>query len=238
MFRWLTKFRKNSRVPPLPSQEAPQVSTRLEDMLRTPGRAHYSTLVAFAHATTLEDFTATVHCPGLVGSAIREGDLGASEFRSRDMLGSPTFHFSPTQISAFLEGAPVEQTIFLLRKEPNKDNPTPPNRFTIGRGKENDIRIVDFAISRSHAVIDFGPKGYTIVDCGSRNGTKVNGKAIYHLAEQLSDRAVITLGRYEFTFLGPDTLYERLRRIPFSLEKAASDAAGSPDSFDDGENNN
>ena len=155
-----------------------------------------------------------MYCPGLVGSAIRDGDLGPREFRSRDILGSSTFHFSPAQISSFLEGVPVEQTIFLLRKEPNKDNPSPPNRYTIGRGKENDIRIVDFAISRSHAVIEFGPKGYTIVDCGSRNGTKVNGKSVYGSTEPLTDRTVITLGRYEFTFLMPDTLYERLRRIP------------------------
>jgi hypothetical protein len=214
MFRWLATFLKNSRISTPPDQETPQPPTRPEEMLRTPGRAHYSTLLAFAHTTTLEDFSATVYCPGLVGSAIRDGDLGPREFRSRDILGSSTFHFSPAQISSFLEGVPVEQTIFLLRKEPNKDNPSPPNRYTIGRGKENDIRIVDFAISRSHAVIEFGPKGYTIVDCGSRNGTKVNGKSVYGSTEPLTDRTVITLGRYEFTFLMPDTLHERLRRIP------------------------
>lgn len=220
MFRWIAALFANSTTSTAPSPSTSQGLTRLDEILRTPGRAHYSTLLAFAHTTTLEDFIATVHCPSLVGSAIRDGDLGVSQLRSHDMLGSTTFHFSPAEVSAFLEGAPVEQTIFLLRKEQDKTKPSPANRFTIGRGKENDLRIVDFAISRSHAAIEFSSHGYAIVDCGSRNGTKVNGKAAYKTAEILSDRAIITLGRYEFTFLMPETLYDRLRRIPLAPQIA------------------
>jgi len=146
------------------------------------------------------------------------------------MLGNSTFYFSPAQISQFLEGSPVEQTVFLLRKEPNKTNPSPTHRFTIGRSKNNDIRIVDFAISRSHAVIEYGPDGYSIVDCGSRNGAKVNGKTVRRVAERLYDGAIITLGRYEFTFLMPGTLYERLRRIPFTPQTTLGSPEKSPDS--------
>lgn len=51
-----------------------------------------------------------VHCPGLVGSAIRAGELSKSTGRSgdvatsRDVLTNATFQFSPAEVRAFLEG--------------------------------------------------------------------------------------------------------------------------------------
>jgi hypothetical protein len=213
MFRWLSKLFSPTRSEPH-SQKAVRVDpSRLEHLLRTPGRAHHAVLIAFAHSVPLEEFVAVVHCNALVGSAIREGEISKAKNRSQDILSSATFQFSPAEIAGFLEGRSIEQTIFLLRKEPHMVNPSPPNRFTIGRAKENDIRIVDFAISRVHAMIEYSAGRYLLRDCDSRNGTKINGRRIYSTSETLSDKDVVSLGRYEFTFLGPESLYERLVRV-------------------------
>ncbi len=154
-----------------------------------------------------------VHCHALVGSAIREGELGKAKSRSQDVLASATFHFSPSEVAAFLEGRSIEQTIFLLRKESTLSDPNPANRFTIGRSKSNDIRIVDFAISRVHAVIEYMSGKYLISDCDSRNGTKINSRPVHSSPEALNDGDVISLGRYEFTFMQPESLYKRLLRV-------------------------
>jgi hypothetical protein len=213
MLRWLFKIFSPSTSQLAPQLEAGIDASRLEHLLRTPGRAHHSTLIGFAHSVSSEEFVSVFHCNALVGSAIREGELSKGRNRSQDILSSATFQFSPTEVAEFLEGRAIEQTIFLLRKEPDADRPSPPNRFTIGRSKDNDIRIVDFAISRLHAIIEYSSGKYRIKDCDSRNGTKINGRRIYSTPESLADGDVISLGRYEFTYLEPESLYKRLIRI-------------------------
>jgi hypothetical protein len=147
----------------------------------------------------------------LVGTAVREGELGKSSGRIGDALNNPTFLFTAAQVASFVDGVSIEESIFLLRKEANRISSRPSTHFAIGRAKTNDIRIVDFAISRSHALIESTMDGYMISDCDSRNGTKVNGRTIRQKPELISDRDTITLGRYEFSFLLPETLYERLK---------------------------
>jgi len=181
--------------------------------LRTPGRAHQTTLISFAQSASPEDFVSVVHCPAPVGSAIREGELSAAKSRSEELLKSATFQFSPAEVASFLEGRSIEQTIFLLRKEVASASASPTNRYTIGRSQDNDIRIVDFAISRLHAEISFSSGRWLIRDCDSRNGTKINGRRIHSSPEGVADRDLISLGRYEFTFLLPKSLYERLIRV-------------------------
>jgi hypothetical protein len=216
MLRWLHHiFISTLRRPPT-RLAAPTASPRLEQFLRSPGRAHRLALISLAQSVAQEEFVAIVHCPSLVGSAIRDGELSKSKVSSQDgvpsqdVLTNATFQFSPADVSAFLEGGSIEQTIFLLRKEPDRTDPNPAHRFTIGRAKSNDIRIVDFAISRRHAVIEFVSGSYLIQDCRSRNGTRINGRPVRLTPERLSDGDIISLGRYEFSFLMPESLYERL----------------------------
>jgi hypothetical protein len=213
MLRWLQLIFGNA--PQRPRAKAPDTVTlsRIEELLRSPGRAHYLALASLASTVTMEQFTAIVHCPSLVGSAIRDGELNKTRGPSQDVLTNSTFQFSAADVSAFLEGGSIEQTIFLLRKEQNRTDPNPTNRFTIGRAKSNDIRIVDFAISRAHAVIEFAAGSYLLHDCGSRNGTKINGRLIRTTPDRLYDRDIISLGRYEFSFLLPETLYEKLKSV-------------------------
>lgn len=66
-------------------------------------------------------------------------------------------------------------------------------RFTIGRLPENDLPIEDSNLSRRHAIIESFEGSVLISDCGSQNGTQVNGVQIAG-AVVLNDGDVISLG--------------------------------------------
>ncbi|HKZ02693.1 MAG TPA: FHA domain-containing protein, partial [Pyrinomonadaceae bacterium] len=51
-------------------------------------------------------------------------------------------------------------------------------RFTIGRTPENDLSIANSSLSRRHAVIETFEGLIQITDCGSQNGTEVNGTQV------------------------------------------------------------
>ena len=48
--------------------------------------------------------------------------------------------------------------------------------FTVGRGRDNELVLKDIAASRKHLRIDVDGRRVRLVDLGSGNGTKVNGK--------------------------------------------------------------
>jgi predicted component of type VI protein secretion system len=49
---------------------------------------------------------------------------------------------------------------------------------SIGRGPGNDIQIDDTSVSKRHAIIFQTPKGYSIEDLRSQNGTWIDGNLI------------------------------------------------------------
>ncbi len=86
-------------------------------------------------------------------------------------------------------------------------------RFTIGRGQENDLVIDCAGLSRQHATIEVVGGNARVADCGSRNGTFVNGRRISEAAP-LKDGDVVSLG----------TLCE----IGVRVKRGSGAAAGSP----------
>ena len=52
------------------------------------------------------------------------------------------------------------------------------SKITLGRMTTNDIMLNDARVSRSHARLDCGESGITLVDLGSSNGTRLNGMQI------------------------------------------------------------
>jgi FHA domain len=66
-------------------------------------------------------------------------------------------------------------------------------RFTIGRLPENDLALDDTNFSRRHAVIETLDESVTVSDCGSQNGTFVNGRPVVGAA-RLNDGDVLTFG--------------------------------------------
>lgn len=71
-------------------------------------------------------------------------------------------------------------------------------RIVIGRSREADIRVPDEGISRRHAEIRQEDGEYWVVDLGSMNGTRVNGKRIDR--QRLADGDTIVLGSTEIVF--------------------------------------
>ena len=52
------------------------------------------------------------------------------------------------------------------------------SRILVGRGRGADVRLPHRAVSVRHATIEHGPRGYSIVDHGTTNGTLVGGARI------------------------------------------------------------
>lgn len=72
--------------------------------------------------------------------------------------------------------------------------PVKTNPFTIGRQEGNELVVPDSSLSRRHALITFFRDVATITDCGSQNGTFLNGRQVSGNAE-LKNGDVITLGQ-------------------------------------------
>jgi hypothetical protein len=68
---------------------------------------------------------------------------------------------------------------------------------TIGRAKDNDLRLADPAVSRHHARIEPDDAGWWVVDLDSRNGTWVNGAAVRRAAVDVGDE--VSFGGVRFT---------------------------------------
>jgi pSer/pThr/pTyr-binding forkhead associated (FHA) protein len=66
-------------------------------------------------------------------------------------------------------------------------------RFTIGRTPENDLFVDDSSLSRRHALIENHDGVFSLSDCGSSNGTLINGRS-FAGAAVLHDRDVLTFG--------------------------------------------
>src|SRR5262245_55859898 len=71
--------------------------------------------------------------------------------------------------------------------------------MTIGRSRQNDLRLEHSTVSRVHAKIHLTPAGYVIEDNGSSHGTKVNGQAV--TSRRLDDNDLIEVGVYRFRFV-------------------------------------
>lgn len=108
---------------------------------------------------------------------------------------------------------------------------------TIGRDAKNDIVITHPTVSRHHARIEPTPDGsYVLVDFNSRNGTRVNGRAVSS-SELLHDGARMRIGHVRAWFFRtmpgklPRSISNRDRGIIFKCECgqrlwSASDTAG------------
>jgi pSer/pThr/pTyr-binding forkhead associated (FHA) protein len=86
--------------------------------------------------------------------------------------------------------------------------------FLIGRGSDCDLTVNDRQVSRHHARIRQGPRGFVIEDLGSKNGTHVNGIRI-ESPTVLEDGDVVQVAlALELAYVGTDAT------LPLSLSEA------------------
>ncbi len=96
-------------------------------------------------------------------------------------------------------------------------------RFSIGRTPENDLFLDDTSLSRRHALIEEFDGAFNLSDCGSSNGTLINGRTIVGAAK-LQDWDVLTFG-------GVGDILARLQddsQTNNSLTQSTPMSAGSP----------
>lgn len=70
--------------------------------------------------------------------------------------------------------------------------------MVVGRSRECDVKVDDPNVSRRHAELRRSPEGWTVVDLGSTNGTKVNGRRVDEMALSHGDDVMFGLTRYRF----------------------------------------
>jgi adenylate cyclase len=78
------------------------------------------------------------------------------------------------------------------------DFPFAGENITVGRSKNNDLPLKDITVSRHHAEVRKAEKGYLVLDLGSYNGTRLNGKLIQTAPLHFGDK--IQLGQTRLTF--------------------------------------
>ncbi len=70
------------------------------------------------------------------------------------------------------------QLTFLKGKRAGESRSFNPPGIFIGRGKDNDLQLLEDGISQYHAKILFDNDKWSLYDMNSSNGTKINGKKI------------------------------------------------------------
>ena len=79
-----------------------------------------------------------------------------------------------------------------------------PGPVSIGRTSESDVVIPEYSISRQHCFIAIVGGQARLTDCGSTNGTLVNGARVDPKRPLvLAGGEVITMGRFALTFHYP-----------------------------------
>lgn len=75
------------------------------------------------------------------------------------------------------------------------------SRLVIGRGASADVRIPHLTVSAAHATLAVEGDGYSIVDQGSTNGTRVNGELLVRgRRKPLRDGDRLEIGAYTLSF--------------------------------------
>ena len=74
-------------------------------------------------------------------------------------------------------------------------------RLTVGSAADNDVVVEDASVSRVHAMLHQLNGRWFIEDCGSRNGTAVNGRQLTSM-QPLRSTDEVRLGRARMVFCG------------------------------------
>ena len=180
----------------------------ISTMLNASGRIALPTLEKLAKIYPQTKFRIFMEQPVLVGSSIQSGSLNLRKRASKEEMNrTVVFELDDSEDNTSTTET-LKHAIYPLVKGEYASGPV--NSFTVGRVDGNDMIMPDYAISKQHSILEIKRGNYSIVDCGSTNGTMVNGKRLDHKPVNLKDGDIVGFARYEFTFLFPDALYDML----------------------------
>ncbi|MEO5334326.1 MAG: FHA domain-containing protein [Magnetococcus sp. YQC-5] len=187
----------------------------VDDVITASGRVNYSYLKGLARDNEKSAFIDLIAHPVLMGAALFRGQLrrpaqaqSANEnetFRFADLNINPHAHASHTITMAVLE-----KSIFILFDRKQNCIGGVQSQITIGRDPENDLVMQDPSISRVHARLRIAINGYFLQDNGSTNGSSINNIVCGREETSIKANDMIQFGRYQFRFLSPADLYEKL----------------------------
>jgi hypothetical protein len=189
---------------PKPRSPLGDIST----MLNASGRIALPTLQKLVKVYQKIKFKIFLEQPVLVGSSIQSGSLNLRKRASKEEMNrTVVFELDPAEDTAS-PSETLKHAIYPLVKGEYASGPV--NVLSVGRVDGNDMIMPDYAISKQHSILEIKRGNYTIMDCGSTNGTMVNGKRLDKKPVNLKDGDVVGFARYEFTFLFPESLYDML----------------------------
>lgn len=187
------------------ARPAPSISK----MLSVSGRIGIQMLRSIHQSCQEEDFIRLLLNPVLLGSGIYSGTLN-----SRAKLGpadmNRTVIFEPLDDGDEEAGASesLSHAVYPLVKSEYAAATGPV--FSIGRVDGNDLIMPDFAISKTHATVEIKRDMFWLADCGSTNGTTLNGQPVGKKPVRIDDGDRISFARYEFKLSSPQSLYRWL----------------------------
>ncbi|MBF0108510.1 MAG: FHA domain-containing protein [Magnetococcales bacterium] len=184
-----------------------ELKPRIMQFLDALGKADHDALKDYAIRHGQDLFVQLIMNPSFVGSGLFRGySLDRSlEDTETTMAFLPDLTFGPEPKQLKM----LERAIYPLVM-PEIDGESCP-AIRIGRAEANDIIMPEGSISNRHACIDIlGPGQYHLSDLDSTNGTFVDGKAIPARGIDLKDGQRVKMGRFEFMFLFPGSLYCRM----------------------------
>ena len=180
----------------------------ISKMLNASGRIALPALQKIVKVYPKNKFTIFMEQPVLVGSSIQSGSLNLRMRASKEEMNRTVVF----ELDVAEEGTSTSETlkhaVYPLIK--GEFTTGPKYTFSIGRIDGNDMVMPDYVISKQHAILEIKRGDYTIRDCGSTNGTMVNGKRLDKKPVNLRNGDVVGFARYEFTFLFPEALYDML----------------------------
>lgn len=92
-------------------------------------------------------------------------------------------------------------SLFLTQSDGSElELPLGSETITIGRDRQNDVRLDDDSISTFHAEILMGDGHHVLKDLGSTNGVRVNGERVLEM--RLSDGDLLRFGQVRARYAG------------------------------------
>lgn len=210
-------IRAEAKFPAKHEAQASSTIGPLSRKLSPSGRITLAWLKLFFQESERADFIEYLQNPLLIGSALNAENFATSHQPEEDSSGTTNLLKINKTLIVNLDGqiskkpgpgSSLPYAIYPLMKRTNSESQG--GRFTIGRTKENDMIMKDMAISKRHAIIGIHKGAFFIKDCGSTNGTRLNGRTVADKPVKLNDKDVIQLGNYKFTFLTPVSLHDML----------------------------